>query len=80
MIEYCGALNASGTRCRNNPVAETGGWRCMKHADWIGTKEEREKLALIEIQETVEALGPIQEEDLDTKRPGMRGLWNQFSG
>lgn len=77
MLDWCGALNASGTRCRNAPVAETGGWRCLKHIDWHrnATKEEHEKLALIEIQESIEALGPIQSEDLDTHRPGMRHLW-----
>lgn len=75
MVEWCGALNASGTRCRNIPIPETGGWRCQKHADWVGTKEERETLALIEIQETIESLGPYRPEDLDTKRPGVPRLW-----
>lgn len=76
MIHYCGALNASGTRCRSVPVKETGGWRCMKHHAWhaSATKEEREKLALIEIEETVATLGPHQQEDLDTKRESLRCL------
>lgn len=47
----------------------------MKHADWVGTKEERETLALIEIQETIESLGPYIPEDLDTKRPGVPNLF-----
>lgn len=78
-LDKCGALNQSGTRCQSAPSDEPGcdGWRCAKHIAWHETasKEEHEKLALIEIMEAVEALGPYQREDLDTRRPGMPNLW-----
>lgn len=76
--ETCAALNASGTKCRSLPVAETDYWRCAKHADWYdtATREEREALALIEILETIESLNdPAPREDLETRRSGVRGLW-----
>lgn len=79
MVELCGALNASGTRCRSVPSDEPGcdGWRCLKHIAWndTATKEERETLALIEISETLESLGETVREDLDTRRPGLPHLW-----
>jgi len=49
----CCALTKSGTRCRAAAVAETDWWRCRKHIDWfdLSTAEERERLAVLEIEE-----------------------------
>lgn len=73
----CGALNKNGGRCTSDAVAETNWWRCLKHEDWhrTATREQKERLAILEIEETIQSLGPVQREDLETRRKGMRDLY-----
>lgn len=73
----CAALNKNGARCTSDAVEETAWWRCLKHLHWYdtATREEKEQLALMEIHETIDSLGPVRSEDLESRRQSMRNVW-----
>lgn len=73
----CAALNKSGGRCRADAVESNGWWRCERHTDWYdyATKEERERLAWMEIEEAIRDLDQQEVVDLETRREGLRHLW-----
>ncbi len=66
----CAALNKSGKRCAADAVESTGMWRCERHTDWYdhATKEDRERLAMMEIMEALADLNETEETDLETRR------------
>lgn len=69
----CAALNKTGGWCKADAVEETGWWRCERHIDWYdyATKEERAKLAWLEIEDCIRQLDAeygFIAPDLDTHR------------
>lgn len=79
MENRCAALNKSGGRCKAEAVEETGWWRCERHIDWYDycTKEEREQLAWLEIEDCIRDLDKqearlARAKDLDTRRSAPR--------
>ena len=73
MENRCAALNKTGGRCSSEAVESNGWWRCERHTDWYSyaTKEERAKLAWLEIEDCIRELDAedrLIAQDLDTHR------------